>query len=51
MENANKGVLIVGRAPQRALRQYNRLEPIDLSSTKETKRGAYRNCGKLRHYA
>jgi len=40
----------VGRALQRAVRQYNELKPIDLSGTKEKKKGAYRNCGKLKHY-
>ena len=40
----------MGRTPQRSGRQYNRLEPIDLSGTKEKKKGAYRNCGKLGHY-
>ena len=36
--------------PQRAPKQYGGLELIDLSSTKETRKGAYRNCGKLGHY-
>ena len=49
MENANKGIPIVGRALQRAARQYNRLELMDLSNTKEKKKGAYRNYSKLGH--
>ena len=39
MENVNKGMPITGRAPQRVLRQYSGPEPIDLSGTRETKRG------------
>jgi len=40
----------MGRAPQRAPKQYNRLKPIDLNSTREKRKGAYRNCGKQGHY-
>ena len=51
MENANKGIPITGKTPQKAPRQYNRPKPIDLSGTKETKRGTCWNCGKYRYYA
>ena len=30
---------ITGKAPERAPRQYSRPEPMDLSRTKETKKG------------
>ena len=40
----------MGRVLQRAVRQYNKLELIDLSGIKEKKKGAYRSCSKLRHY-
>ena len=36
---------------QRAPKQYSGLELIDLSGTKETKKGTYQNCSKLGHYA
>ena len=51
MENNNKGMPIIGRAPQRALRQYSGPKLIDLSGTKEIKRGTYQNCGKYGYYA
>ena len=51
IESTNKGIPIVGRIPQRAPRQYNGPEPMDLSGTRETKKGACRNCGKSGHYA
>jgi len=40
----------MGKTPQRAPKQYRGLKPIDLSGTRETKKGAYRNCSKLGHY-
>ncbi len=51
MESTNKGILMAGRTLQRILRHYNNPKPIDLSGTKEKKKGAYRNCSKLGHYA
>ncbi len=36
---------------QRAPRQYGGPELMDLSGTRETKKGAYRNYSKLGHYA
>ena len=40
----------MGRILQRIIKQYNKLELIDLSSNKEKKKGAYRNYSKLGHY-
>ena len=40
------------KKPQQTLKQwYGGLELMDLSGTKEKKKGACRNCGKLGHYA
>jgi len=50
MENANKGIFIIGRTPQRALRQYSGPKLIDLSGTRETKKGTCQNCSKYRYY-
>ena len=50
MENTNKGIPIIGKTPQRALRQYSRPELIDLSGTKEIKKGTCQNCGKYKYY-
>jgi len=50
MENTNKKIPIIGKTPQRAPRQYSRPKPIDLSGTKETKKGTCQNCSKYRHY-
>ena len=40
----------MGKIPQRALRQYGRPEPMDLSGIREIRKGAYKNCSKLGHY-
>jgi len=50
IENANKGMPIIGRVLQRAPRQYGGPKPIDLSGTKEIKRGTCWNYGKYGHY-
>ena len=50
MENASKGIFIVGRVLQKVARQYNKPELMDLNSTKEKKKGAYRNYRKLGYY-
>ena len=51
-ERANKGQeRSVPKKPQQAPRQwYGGPEPMDLSSTREKRKGAYKGCGKIGHY-
>ena len=48
--NQKSGIPLINKAPQRAPKQYNSLKLMDLSGTREKKKGACRNYSKLGHY-